>query len=103
MTFLVVNRRTRNRVARWFIFQTKNHNSGKFWGPWIRKGWYIKYPSGVYYSHLVYFIATWKFSGILVKFPSFGTLCPEKSGNPDKKFGKFERKKYNSERLMPPH
>jgi hypothetical protein len=30
------------RVARWFIFQTKNPNSGKFLMPWNGIGWYIQ-------------------------------------------------------------
>jgi hypothetical protein len=37
----------------------------------------ISWPFAIFYSHLVCFAA------ILVYFPRFGTLCQEKSGNPD--------------------
>jgi hypothetical protein len=47
--------------------QTKNPTLGKFWLALERKGkdLYIIWLFGIYYSHLVYFMA------ILVKFASF--------------------------------
>jgi hypothetical protein len=62
-------------------FQTRNHNLGKFWRV---LQWYILWPFGQFSKFLEYFIAllvyfvdTWHV------FPIFGTLCREKSGNPD--------------------
>jgi hypothetical protein len=47
-----------------------------FGGPWNGNCWYILCPFGIYYGHLVYFIA------ILYIFPRFGILLQEKTGNP---------------------
>jgi hypothetical protein len=43
----------RTRVARWFCFQTKNPNLGKFW----RAFWMINV--GIFYDHLEYVITIW--------------------------------------------
>jgi hypothetical protein len=47
------------RVARWYVFKPKIQlwvNSG---GPRNEKGWYIIWPFGIYYGHLVYVMAIW--------------------------------------------
>jgi hypothetical protein len=65
-----------SRVARWYIFKTKNPNLGKFrrelgmekvgklygYLEYITAIWYILQPFGIFYGHLVF-------------FPRFGTLC----------------------------
>jgi hypothetical protein len=38
--------------------------------------WYILWPFGIFYGHLVYFMAIWYI------FSRFGMLHLEKSGNP---------------------
>jgi hypothetical protein len=38
--------------------------------------WYILWPFGIFYGHLVYIMAIWYI------FPRFGILYQEKSGNP---------------------
>jgi hypothetical protein len=65
-------------------FQTQNPILGKFLGPLNGKGWYILGPFGFtlhifckFYGHYMgNLVAIWCI------FPRFGTLCPEKSGNP---------------------
>jgi hypothetical protein len=64
------------RVARWYVFKTKNPNFGKFWRVVQRKMWKyfmaiwsILQPFGNFCCHLVY-------------FTRFGILYSEKSGNP---------------------
>jgi hypothetical protein len=59
-------------------FQTKNPNLGTFW------------RAGIFYGHLEYFTViwyiVWPFGNVVViwySFTRFGTLCQEKSGNPD--------------------
>jgi hypothetical protein len=66
----------RNRVARWFPFQTKNPYLGKFWRAldwkiWIyfKAIWNILLTFEIFYDHLVH-------------FSGFGILYQEKSGNP---------------------
>jgi purine-cytosine permease-like protein len=48
--------------------------------------WYILWPFGLFYIHLVYYVAIlyilWLFGIFLVYFLSFGMLHNEKSGNP---------------------
>jgi hypothetical protein len=53
-----------------------------FGGPWNGKGWYILRPVGIYYVHLVHFIAIWKFSGNLVYFTSFWYFVSRKIWQP---------------------
>jgi hypothetical protein len=51
------------RVARWFVFQTKNPNLGKFWGAlqwkflaYVKTIWSILRPLEIFYGHLVYIV-----------------------------------------------
>jgi hypothetical protein len=44
--------------------------------------WYILWPFGILYDHLVYFMAIWYIFGHLVYFPRIGMLPQEKYGNP---------------------
>jgi hypothetical protein len=51
--------------------------------------WYMLWPFGICYGHLVYVMAIWymlwPFGNLVVLwyiFPRFGILCLEKSGNP---------------------
>jgi hypothetical protein len=37
--------------------KTKNPNCGKFWR--VLKCWYILWPFGIFYGHLIYFMAIW--------------------------------------------
>jgi hypothetical protein len=41
--------------------------------------WYILWPFGTFYGHLV---ILWQLG---IFFPRFGLLCQEKSGNPDQR------------------
>jgi hypothetical protein len=53
-----------SRVARWYIFQTKNPNLGKFW--------YILWSFGISYDHLVHSVVLWYIFTVLV-------CCTEKN------------------------
>jgi hypothetical protein len=64
------------RVARWFVFKPKLPTLVNFGGSWNRKSWYILWPFGLFFGHLVYFVVIWYIS------PRFGMLYHEKSGNP---------------------
>jgi hypothetical protein len=45
-----------SRVARWFVFKPNVQIWVNLGGPWNEK-WYILWPFGIYYGHLVYFMA----------------------------------------------
>jgi hypothetical protein len=45
--------------------------------------WYILWPFGIFYGHLVYFMAIGVLYGHLVFFHRFGMVYQEVSGNPD--------------------
>jgi hypothetical protein len=54
------------RVARWFVFKTKNSNLGEFsraidWKKWIcvMAIWSIVRTFGIFYDHLVHFAFIW--------------------------------------------
>jgi hypothetical protein len=68
------------RVARWFVFQTKNPNLGKLWRVLLWKIlvclmtiWSILLPLGIFYGHLVYFVVIW-----YMCFSSFWYFGPRK-------------------------
>jgi hypothetical protein len=69
-----------SRVARWFIFKPKIPLWVKFGGPWNGKCCSILLPLGIFFGHLVLFLAVW------YSLWSFGIflvcLDHEKSGNP---------------------
>jgi hypothetical protein len=48
-----------NRVARWYIFKPKFQIWVNFGGSCNRRGWYVLYPFGIFYSHLVFVVAIW--------------------------------------------
>jgi hypothetical protein len=56
--------RSKNRVARWFLFKPKIPIGVNFGGPQIGKCWYVYYLAiwnslqtfGIFYDHLVYFV-----------------------------------------------
>jgi hypothetical protein len=54
--FLLV---TETRVARRFIFKPKIPICVKFGGRWNGKFYYIVWPFGIFFGHLVYFMAVW--------------------------------------------
>jgi hypothetical protein len=64
-------------------FQTKNIYSGNFWRALRCNMLVYFWTFGLFYGHLIYFVAI---RYILCKFGKnfsrFGTLCQEKSGNP---------------------
>jgi hypothetical protein len=67
------------RVARWYIFKPKIPIWGNFGGPWNIQCWYILWPFGKFYNHLVYFMAIWY---ILWEFGQFSTVlvcCTKKN------------------------
>jgi hypothetical protein len=71
------------RVARWFVFKTKNPNLGQFWKSLEWKMllyfmiiWNILWPFGIMYGSLVQFVVIWYIFPILV------CLDQAKSGNP---------------------
>jgi hypothetical protein len=41
------------------FFKPKIPFGVNFLRPWNGKGWYILWPFGIYYSHLVHFMAIW--------------------------------------------
>jgi hypothetical protein len=49
---------------------------------WNGKCWYILWPFGIFYYHLVYYVVIWYVFTVLVYFYGFGTLYQEKFGNP---------------------
>jgi hypothetical protein len=69
-------------VARWFIFKRKITLWVNYLGPWngnvrcilLPFGIYVLWLFGTFYGHVV---AIWFI------FPRFGTLCKERSGNPE--------------------
>jgi hypothetical protein len=70
-------------------FQTKIPIWINFGGHWIGKAGYILWSFGMFYGHLLSFMAIcyvlWPFGNlkaIWYIFPRFGKLCQEKSGNP---------------------
>jgi hypothetical protein len=54
------------RVARWYVFKPKISIWVNFGGPWNGKGWHTVWPFGIYYGHLVYFMAIGIFFPVLV-------------------------------------
>jgi hypothetical protein len=68
--------RAQCRVARWNIFKPEILIWVNFGGTCNRSGWYIPWPFGQFYGHLVNFMVIW------YTLPSFGVLYQEKSGNP---------------------
>jgi hypothetical protein len=54
------------RVARWFILIPKIPIWVNFGGPWNGKCWYVFWPFGIFYGHLVQFMAVWYMSGHLI-------------------------------------
>jgi hypothetical protein len=72
-----------NRVARRFVFQTKNPNLGKFWRAlewkmlvYFMTIWNILRPFGITYGRLIGLVVIWYI------FPNLVSLGQEKSGNP---------------------
>jgi hypothetical protein len=60
-------------------FHTKNPNLGNFWGSWNGTLWSVLWPLGIFYGHLVYFIAIWYSLWYIIPVL---VLDQEKSGNP---------------------
>jgi hypothetical protein len=60
---------TQTRVARWYVFNPKIQIWVNFRGSCNGKCWYILWPFGISYSHMVYFIAI-RYIGWL-----FGIVC----------------------------
>jgi hypothetical protein len=56
-------------VARWYIFKPKKSNLGKFWKVFHRKMLVFLWPSCLFYSQMVHFMAIW-----YILWP-FGTFC----------------------------
>jgi hypothetical protein len=50
--------------------------------PQNRQYWYILWPFGKFYNHLVFFMVIWYILWPFGKFSPFCTLYQEKSGNP---------------------
>jgi hypothetical protein len=64
----------KNRVARWFIFKTKNPNLGKFWMA-------LEWKMLVYFMGICNILRTY-YESFGFKLVYFGILFQEKSGNP---------------------
>jgi hypothetical protein len=80
-----VEKNNTNQGCQMVYFQAKNSNLGKIWRALEWKTFGIFYGQKFYgrlaylpNCHLVIDIVV-----VLYIFPRFGTLCPEKSGNPD--------------------
>jgi hypothetical protein len=70
------------RVARWYVFEPKIRIWVNFGGSFDGRRWYILWPFGLFYGHLVYFMAIWYILWLFgIFFPRFGMLHREKSGN----------------------
>jgi hypothetical protein len=68
-----------SRVARWFVFKPKIKIWIKFRGPWRGKCCHILWPFGIFYCHLVYFIAVWcSLWSFGIYFP-FWYVCTKKN------------------------
>jgi hypothetical protein len=72
------------RVARWFVFKTKNPNLVKFWRilqwkmmVYFMGTWSISPSFVIFYGHLESCVVIWYI------FSRFGILYQDKSGNPD--------------------
>jgi hypothetical protein len=82
--------------------QTKNTNLGFYWSTSEWKMLVYLWPFGIFDSHLVYLMAIWYILwsfGIHI-FARFGTLCQEKSGNPDCSVENFARKFFAHKNLQ---
>jgi hypothetical protein len=90
-----LDRQERSRVARWYIFKPKIPSWVILEGLAMEDVGNIIWPFGLFYDHMVYFMAiwcilwlfdtfmsTWYIFVSLVYFSRFGMLCQEKSGNP---------------------
>jgi hypothetical protein len=78
------------RVAKWLVFIPNPPEFGTFWTPVLTENFDIFYDHLVYFvSILIYFMAIWYTFGNSLKYPHFGILCQEQSGNPglDKNLG----------------
>jgi hypothetical protein len=63
------------RVARWFVFKTKNPNLGKFWRALDWKKWIyfmaisnMLWTFGIFYAHLVHLVLIWDIFPVLVSW-----------------------------------
>jgi hypothetical protein len=73
----------KTRVARWFVFQTKNPNLGRLWRVLQWKMMVYFKDTLVHFTVFCYIL--WTFGivrGNLAYFYRFGILYQEKSGNP---------------------
>jgi hypothetical protein len=69
------------RVARWYSFKPKKQMGVNFGGFCNGRCWYILRQLGIFYGHLVYFVAIWYILWPFGIFFRFGMSNQEKSGN----------------------
>jgi hypothetical protein len=77
--------RKQRRVARWHIFKPKIPTWVNFGRSCNGRCWYILWPFGLFYCHLVYIVSIWYMYLMVIWyiFPRFGMLYQDKSGNPE--------------------
>jgi hypothetical protein len=68
-----------NRVARWYIFNPKILIWVNFGGSCNGRCWYILWPFGQFYGHLVYFRALWYILWPFSKISPFLVCCTTKN------------------------
>jgi hypothetical protein len=85
------------RDARWYIFKPKIPIGVNFGRSWNGRCWFMLWPFGMFYGHLVYFMAIWYMyliSGNLEYFPPFWYIVPRKLWQPRVSAPLFHRSPY---------
>jgi hypothetical protein len=90
-----------SRVARWFVFKPKIKIWIKFRGPWRGKCCHILWPFGIFYCHLVYFIAVW--CSLWSFGIYFGMYVPRKIWQPCGRASKKLTTNLHSRQIFLPH
>jgi hypothetical protein len=67
------------RVARWYVFIPNNTIWVIFVGSCNGRCWYILWPFGLFYGHLVYFVVTWYILWSFGIYFSVLVCCTEKN------------------------
>jgi hypothetical protein len=67
------------RVARWFLFKPKIPIWVHFGGSCNGRCWYILWPFGLFYGHLVYFVVIWYILSLFGIFFEVLAYCTKKN------------------------
>jgi hypothetical protein len=80
--FRLIDNLDRTRVARRHTFKPNIPIWVSFGGSCNGRCWFILWPFGLFYGHLINYVTIWYILWLLVYFSRFGMLLKEKSGNP---------------------